>query len=513
MLVNIFGARCTGIVAAPVTVEVDIVPGIGIHLVGLADAAVKESLMRTITALQSMGYRIPGKKIVINLAPADMHKKGSGYDIPIAIGILTASGQISAPDPEKFVIMGELGLNGSARKIPGALPIVEMAAEQGFKGCILPAESALEVTEYENFPVYAAENLEQVIKILSEEKKCTGMLARNRAVKIPENSGKENRYMDFSEIKGQVMAKRGMEIAAAGGHNIILIGPPGGGKSTLANALAGILPPMTQEEALTTSKIHSVAGKETKGGLVRTRPFRAVGCSTSITALTGGGGDFIIPGEISLAHNGVLFMDEFCEIPKRTIEALRSPLEERSITITRLHSRAEFPASFMLVAATNPCPCGYYGDGNRCTCSPGRRYAYLSKLSGPIMDRIDIHLWVPALSPEELTDTAQAETTAAVAKRVAAARQIQTDRFSREGIFTNSEMKVKEIKKYCRMTVEGQIFMKKAADSMSLSARAYHKILKIARTVADMAQEEEISPEHLSEAARYRFLDKKNLVF
>ena len=337
-----------------------------------------------------MGFRIPGRKIVINLAPADMHKKGSGYDVPIALGIIAASGQRELPSLEDYIIMGELGLDGSVREISGALPIAELAARSGLKGCILPAVSANEASEYEGIDIYGVKNLEQVLKILGREEDCTELLVRKS---MREESLVKGDYMDFSEIIGQEGAKRGVEIAAAGNHNVVLIGSPGSGKSSLAKAMAGILPPMCLDQALQTSKIYSVAGiGNSSGGLIWKRPFRSPHYSASVAALIGGGSDNIMPGEISLAHNGILFADEFCETPKRVVEMLRAPMEDRKVTISRLKSKVEYPADFMLVAATNPCPCGYYGDGDRCTCTPSKRIAYLSRLSGPIMDRIDIHI-------------------------------------------------------------------------------------------------------------------------
>ena len=521
MLINIHAAKCIGIDAVPVTVEIDVTSGIGIHLVGLADAAVRESLLRTITALQSMGFRIPGKKIVINLAPADMHKKGSGYDVPIALGIIASSGQMDLPLLGDYMIMGELSLDGGIRDVPGALPIVELAEKEGLKGCILPVDSAMEAVEYRNVEVFGVEDLRDVLRILSGEELCNDLKVSLKSEAAGTSAADEMVIpdgkdvfapMDFSEIVGQEGAKRGVEIACAGGHNCIMIGSPGSGKSSLAKAMAGILPPMTLEESVQTSKIYSVAGKGNPlGGLMKTRPFRSPHYSASVAALIGGGSDTILPGEISLAHNGILMIDEFCEAPKKVLEVLRAPMEDRKVTISRLKSKVEFPADFMLVAAANPCPCGFYGEGDRCTCTPSRRLAYLSKLSGPIMDRIDIQLWMHPVDSRQLVERRPAESSAVVAARVLKAREIQRRRFEGDGIFCNAAMNNRLIEKYCPLDKDCKELLERIIDRMGLSARACTRIIKLARTIADLAGEPDIRPEHLSEAAGYRFLDRQNI--
>ena len=514
MLVYVNGAKCIGIDAVRVTVEVDIVPGIGIHLVGLADTAVKESLLRTITALQSLEFHIPGKKIVINLAPADLHKNGSGYDLPIALGIIAASGQRSLPLLENFVVMGELGLDGSVRPVPGALPVADYARKAGFSGCILPHESAFEAVEYRDTKVYGVHSLMEVLDILSGEMDHSGLLIWNsqecRDTGHPKSSVTNPDIPDFADIVGQEGAKRGAEIACAGNHNMILVGPPGSGKSTLAKAIAGILPPMTMEESIVTSKIYSIAGISRGGfGLIRSRPFRAPHYSASLAAIIGGGGgDSILPGEVTLSQNGVLFMDEFGQMSKSVVEALRGPLEDRKVMISRLRSKVEYPASFMLVAASNPCPCGFWGDGNRCVCSPSRRMTYLSRLSGPILDRIDLHVWMQPVSSAMMMGHKKGERSSVIAERVMRARGIQEERFRDEDIHSNAEMTPRQIERYCQLSPQGREAMEKILQRMNMSMRAFHRILKLARTIADLAGCRDILPEHLMEAASFRFLDK-----
>ncbi|WP_018109771.1 YifB family Mg chelatase-like AAA ATPase [Bacteroides propionicifaciens] len=509
MLIKTFGATVQGVDATLITIEVNSSRGCMFYLVGLPDSTIKESHQRILSALDVSGYKLPTTQLIINMAPADLRKEGSAYDLPLAIGMLASTKEIGLDKIERYLIMGELSLDGSIQPIKGALPMAIKARELDLDGFILPIQNAREAAVVNKLKVYGVAHIKEVIEFFLGKRELENTVVDTRKEFYQQQSNFE---YDFSQVKGQESVKRALEVAAAGGHNLIMVGPPGSGKSMMAKCLPSILPPLSLGESLETTKIHSVAGKLTQNtSLINTRPFRSPHHSISTVAMAGGG-MFPQPGEISLAHHGVLFLDELPEFTRNVLEVLRQPLEDRKITISRIRYSIEYPASFMLIASMNPCPCGFYNHPTKpCVCSSSQVQKYLNKVSGPLLDRIDIQIEIVPVSFDQISDKRPAEPSSAIQERVLKARQIQTERYKdEESVFCNAQMTPKLLAKYAQPSEDGLALLKSAMEKLNLSARAYDRILKVARTIADLDNEITVEPEHLAEAINYRNLDRDN---